>query len=177
MDSWTGASLLYRTHICAHAHPASLQHGTCPACRHVFLDIKPVSESDNESSDDDYIPGDDYEDDEEDLEFTDDDESVFSLDLDPSGLDEFVDAEEEIVGDDEADGDSMRNWGLSDGDSLSDGELSFNADDGADVEMDGKQLILRCPSSNRDDSWRVTDILLQEDKDSTESLEDMHGSK
>jgi hypothetical protein len=28
-----------------------LQHGICPACRHPFLDIKPPSESDDESSD------------------------------------------------------------------------------------------------------------------------------
>jgi hypothetical protein len=27
------------------------QHGTCPACRHLFLDITPPTESDDESSD------------------------------------------------------------------------------------------------------------------------------
>ncbi|KAI0701168.1 hypothetical protein BC835DRAFT_266150 [Cytidiella melzeri] len=32
-------------------------HGTCPACRHTFLDIRPMFDSDDESSDGDYIPG------------------------------------------------------------------------------------------------------------------------
>jgi hypothetical protein len=37
------------------------QHGSCPTCRHPFLDIKPYTESDAESSDGDYIPEDDEE--------------------------------------------------------------------------------------------------------------------
>ncbi|KAJ8593297.1 hypothetical protein M405DRAFT_859064 [Rhizopogon salebrosus TDB-379] len=36
-------------------------HGSCPTCRHPFLDIKPYTESDAESSDGDYIPEDDEE--------------------------------------------------------------------------------------------------------------------
>ncbi|KAH9948349.1 hypothetical protein B0H21DRAFT_733867 [Amylocystis lapponica] len=42
--------------------------GTCPACRDVFLDIYPPSESDNESSDGDYVPGEDEEEEEEEEE-------------------------------------------------------------------------------------------------------------
>ena len=45
-----------------------LKHGTCPACRHVFLDIRPISESDGESSDGDYIPDED-EDEDDDWDF------------------------------------------------------------------------------------------------------------
>ncbi|KAF9247253.1 hypothetical protein BU15DRAFT_58118 [Melanogaster broomeanus] len=39
-------------------------HGSCPTCRHPFLDIQPLAESDAESSDEDYLP--DEDDDEED---------------------------------------------------------------------------------------------------------------
>lgn len=42
------------------------QHGSCPTCRHPFLDIKPYTESDAESSDDEYFPDDD-EDEEDDF--------------------------------------------------------------------------------------------------------------
>lgn len=142
---WIRGRVRFLTHTYTQTHPAFFQHGTCPTCRHTFLDVKPISESDNESSDDDYIPHDeefeDEDEDEDDFEFTDDDgddESDFSLELDPRGLDEFVDAQEEITGEDEADEDSMRNWGLSDGDSLSDGEFSFGVDEGAEGETDGK---------------------------------------
>ncbi|PFH46168.1 hypothetical protein AMATHDRAFT_156087 [Amanita thiersii Skay4041] len=39
------------------------QHGSCPTCRHIFLNIKPSSESDDESSDGgEYIPPEDPED-------------------------------------------------------------------------------------------------------------------
>ncbi|KAK7696048.1 hypothetical protein QCA50_000689 [Cerrena zonata] len=44
------------------------RHGTCPACRHTFLDVKPLSESEYESSDGDYIPGEDDEEEEEEEE-------------------------------------------------------------------------------------------------------------
>ncbi|OJA17022.1 hypothetical protein AZE42_00609 [Rhizopogon vesiculosus] len=36
-------------------------HGSCPTCRHPFLDLKPYTESDAESSDGEYIPEDDEE--------------------------------------------------------------------------------------------------------------------
>ncbi|KAH7930097.1 hypothetical protein BV22DRAFT_1102063 [Leucogyrophana mollusca] len=42
-------------------------HGSCPTCRHPFLDIQPITDSDAESSDGDYIPEEDDED--EDDEF------------------------------------------------------------------------------------------------------------
>lgn len=122
------------------------QHGTCPACRHSFLDVNPVSESDNESSDEDYIPGEDDFDEDEDIEFEfTDNESDFNLELDPRALQEFVDALAHLAGEDEVDGDSMRNWGLSDGDSLSDEDLSLIPHDGPS-EMDDGKLVHRMVS-------------------------------
>lgn len=50
-----------------------LQHGTCPACRYILFDIGQVTESDGESSDGDYIPGEDEDDEEEDDDFLDTD--------------------------------------------------------------------------------------------------------
>ncbi|KAF8974310.1 hypothetical protein BDZ97DRAFT_1772899 [Flammula alnicola] len=68
------------------------QHGSCPTCRHTFLNIRPPSESDDESSDGgEYIPNpDDFEDEDEDAfldvdGFTDtdaDDFPVEGMDLD-----------------------------------------------------------------------------------------------
>ncbi|PPR06594.1 hypothetical protein CVT24_001775 [Panaeolus cyanescens] len=41
-------------------------HGTCPKCRHLFLEIKPITDSDDESSDGgEYIPQDDDDEEEE----------------------------------------------------------------------------------------------------------------
>jgi hypothetical protein len=60
-----------------------LQHGSCPTCRHVFLDIRPPSESDDESSDGgEYLP-DEHDDDVDDV-----DEEAFIA------TDEFSDAAE-----------------------------------------------------------------------------------
>ena len=44
-----------------------MQHGTCPACRHLFLDIEPAPDMEYDSSDGDYEPEEDeeYEEDEE----------------------------------------------------------------------------------------------------------------
>jgi hypothetical protein len=42
-----------------------MQHGTCPSCRHMYLDIRPPTDSDDESDGGEYIP------DEDDIEFED----------------------------------------------------------------------------------------------------------
>ncbi|KIP07680.1 hypothetical protein PHLGIDRAFT_117858 [Phlebiopsis gigantea 11061_1 CR5-6] len=119
------------------------RHGTCPTCRHSFLDVKPVSESDYESSDEDYIPGEDDFDEDEDIEFEfTDNESDFNLELDPRALQDFVDALAHLAGEDEVDGDSMRNWGLSDGDSISDEDLSFIPHDGPN-EVDDEDIFVQ----------------------------------
>ena len=57
------------------------QHGTCPACRHAFADIRPATEFDGEASeDDDYEP-----DEEEDDGFTDEDLDDWSMGADDAG--------------------------------------------------------------------------------------------
>ncbi|KAI9069244.1 hypothetical protein FKP32DRAFT_1587046 [Trametes sanguinea] len=98
------------------------RHGSCPSCRNVFSSIRPASDSDNESSDGDYVPGDDEDEDDEDDAFFESDgfmdtESVFDdMDMDEDAgieIDEDVDIER---WDDTAEDASMENWGLSDGD-------------------------------------------------------------
>ncbi|KAI0637999.1 hypothetical protein C8Q77DRAFT_1088849 [Trametes polyzona] len=101
------------------------RHGSCPSCRNVFSSIRPPSDSDNESSDGDYVPGDDEEDDEDDGFFDSDGfmetESVF----DDMDMEEDVEVDADVDIDEEGDADlwdveagdaSMENWGLSDGD-------------------------------------------------------------
>jgi len=62
------------------------QHGSCPTCRHPFLDLKPYTESDAESSDGDYIPEDDEDEEEDDFfglpEFDEDIEVEMEVDFD-----------------------------------------------------------------------------------------------
>ncbi|KAL7282266.1 hypothetical protein ACG7TL_003735 [Trametes sanguinea] len=98
------------------------RHGSCPSCRNVFSSIRPESDSDNESSDGDYVPGDDEDEDDEDDAFFDSDgfmdsESVFDdMDIDEDA-DVEIDEEEDVERWDDNAGDaSMENWGLSDGD-------------------------------------------------------------
>lgn len=55
-----------------------VQHGSCPTCRNIFLNIRPPCDSDGESSDGDYFPN---EEEEEEEEFIDDDiEDEFDVD-------------------------------------------------------------------------------------------------
>ncbi|CDO71385.1 hypothetical protein BN946_scf184908.g143 [Trametes cinnabarina] len=98
------------------------RHGSCPSCRNVFSSIRPASDSDNESSDGDYVPGDDEDEDDEDDAFFDSDgfmdtESVFDdMDIEEDAdvnIDEDVDVE---TWEDDAEDASVENWGLSDGD-------------------------------------------------------------
>lgn len=82
--------------------PHSPQHGTCPACRHTFLDVKPISDSDNESSDGDFIP-DDEDDEEDDFGYPDREDDWFDsadewddeveMDVDDDGFDRHDEAE------------------------------------------------------------------------------------
>ncbi|KAF9534881.1 hypothetical protein CPB83DRAFT_843090 [Crepidotus variabilis] len=119
------------------------QHGSCPTCRHIFLDIRPRSESDDESSDGgEYIPNaDDFEDEDEDafLEtdgFTDASAEEFPVEAMDLDFDELWDGEN-VVADSEQDDDfrldqdemdlealdaheasqSAELWGFTDGDS------------------------------------------------------------
>ncbi|KAI0787161.1 hypothetical protein BC629DRAFT_1440340 [Irpex lacteus] len=108
-------------------------HGTCPACRHTFADIRPITESDGESSDGDYVPEDD-----EDDGFTDEDMDDWGMDTDP--MEPFTDAEDEEEVDVELDAwedseEGMENLGLSDGDSMSEGDLAMvSGDEGVSLD-------------------------------------------
>ena len=115
MDSWPGALAIIHS-----LRPLTfLQHGTCPACRHAFLDIPPPSDSDTESEDGDYIP----DEDEDDMDTEDD------LDFEPEvDWDTFaeMDEEEEVDADlFDAYGAELDNLGLSE----SEGEGSSVDDD------------------------------------------------
>lgn len=121
----------------------NLQHGTCPTCRHSFLDIKPLTESDFESDDDDYIPED--EDEEEDDAFMDtEDDWDFDADGD---MDTDVRGDLDIADEEEVDADlwedhddDMDNMGLSDGygsESYSEGDLTVSVE-GESYLIDGK---------------------------------------
>ncbi|KAI0326682.1 hypothetical protein GY45DRAFT_1328644 [Cubamyces sp. BRFM 1775] len=129
------------------------RHGSCPSCRNVFSSIRPVSESDNESSDGDYVPGDDE--DEEDDGFFDSDGSAFDdMDVEFADEERFVDLDyghdipigEEWPSRRTRREEHMENWGLSDGEggseSMSEVEmLAFSAelepaDDDANVYND-----------------------------------------
>ncbi|KAJ3557515.1 hypothetical protein NM688_g1436 [Phlebia brevispora] len=82
------------------------RHGTCPACRHAFLDVKPISDSDNESSDGDFIP-DDEDEEEDDFEYAEREDDWFDsadewddevdMDVDRDGFDR--DEEDEVNAD------------------------------------------------------------------------------
>ncbi|GLB33758.1 putative zinc finger, C3HC4 type (RING finger) [Lyophyllum shimeji] len=99
-------------------------HGNCPTCRHTFIDIRPPSESDEESSDGgEYIPDEDF--DEEDdgvLDASDgfSDAFDFQEDMDTDAADEWGD-EEAVVDADMEDAveeiDDEAVWGLTDGES------------------------------------------------------------
>ncbi|KAH9483047.1 hypothetical protein JR316_0005147 [Psilocybe cubensis] len=136
------------------------QHGSCPTCRHTFLDIGQPIESDDESSDGgEYIPNpDDFEDDDEDAYIdvdgftdtdaeTDGDFPVQQMDLDfdemwedesvndaAVGLAEDIGVEDEEMEDAEEEEDRVSEWGLTDGESSSmsssEGEIAIDGDDG-----------------------------------------------
>ncbi|TFK83889.1 hypothetical protein K466DRAFT_602477 [Polyporus arcularius HHB13444] len=130
------------------------RHGTCPSCRNVFSSIKPPSDSDVESSDGDYVPGDDEDEEDDDVFFDTDSEAFMETD---SAFDD-IDVEEDLDPDADMEEDadledweaqagnaSAENWGLSDGDgsdSLSEVEaMAMSAelppqDDGAGVYSD-----------------------------------------
>lgn len=104
-------------------------HGSCPTCRHVFLDIRPPSESDDESSDGgEYIPN-DHDDD-----FDDIDEDAFIA------TDEFSDAADFEV--EEMEVDQGSEWDNEDPDdgfewTATDGDFS-SVVDGADDDAWGE---------------------------------------
>jgi len=117
------------------------QHGNCPTCRHTFLDIRLPSESDDESSDGgEYIPDDDFDDEEDGFIDTSDGFSdafdYLAEDMDTDVGDEWGDEAPAIDADmedavDEIDDEAV--WGLTDGESSNMSELddaALNSEDG-----------------------------------------------
>jgi hypothetical protein len=99
-------------------HLAS-QRGSCPTCRHAFLDIQPPSESDDESSDGgEYIPND--EDDEDDGFFDTDgftDDSVGEFEVGEMDVDAFDEMWDEGSYENEYDGTKWDDFSDGDGQS------------------------------------------------------------
>ncbi|KZT13066.1 uncharacterized protein LAESUDRAFT_754084 [Laetiporus sulphureus 93-53] len=82
-------------------------HGTCPTCRHQFANIRPVSESDNESSDGDYMPNEDEEEEDEDdgnitIDVDEDDFEAFEMDMSFMDTDEDETEDSAETGSDDA---------------------------------------------------------------------------
>ncbi|KDR83788.1 hypothetical protein GALMADRAFT_236163 [Galerina marginata CBS 339.88] len=146
------------------------QHGSCPTCRHTFLDIRPPSESDDESSDGgEYIPNlEDFEDEDDTLDVDVDEQTdtdaegedfpVQGVDLD---FDEMWDGTSVVeedpgalgdaeMGDDYVD-DEDAEWGLTDGESesmssSSEGDTTMEDDEG-DISAGTSWLVWRRSAS------------------------------
>jgi len=109
-------------------------HGSCPTCRNSFLDIRPPSDSDDESSDGgEWIP-DEHEEDEDEDAFLDTDDFSETGEFDA----EQMELDLEDIWDME---DNEMDWGLTDGDSesFSEGMSSTNLEEGTDehtLQMD-----------------------------------------
>ncbi|KAJ4466498.1 hypothetical protein J3R30DRAFT_3586891 [Lentinula aciculospora] len=126
-------------------------HGSCPSCRRVFLNIRPPSDSDGESSDGgEYLPNE--EDEEEDSYMLDtdyfDDADEFDFEMEEVDLDMYRnwqrnDACDEI-------GDASSECSLTDGESLmnSDEEISFESDSASAVHGDGDIIIQKDEDDN-----------------------------
>ncbi|KAF8842287.1 hypothetical protein BDN67DRAFT_899608 [Paxillus ammoniavirescens] len=71
-------------------------HGSCPTCRHPFLDIQPLAESDAESSDGEYLPDEDEDEDEDEDDEEEEEDDFFGGD----DFDEFEVEEMEVDLDD-----------------------------------------------------------------------------
>ncbi|KAG6814215.1 hypothetical protein H0H92_000892 [Tricholoma furcatifolium] len=123
-------------------------HGNCPTCRHKFLDISPPSESDDESSDGgEYIPDEDFDDEDDGFMDTDGFSDTFGYttdDMEYDGADwgESDARDTDMEQDVEFDGvDDESEWGLTDGESApEDVDASFMMNEvalaeGAQVEV------------------------------------------
>ena len=117
-----------------------MQHGSCPTCRHIFLDIRPPCESDGESSDGDYFPNEEEEEEEEEEEDDDDDfldgdveeefevdEMDLDMDLDEIWEDSGLVERDIFVDEEWADGDTT----FSEADMSIGGEVAALIEDGA----------------------------------------------
>ncbi|KAJ3986922.1 hypothetical protein F5890DRAFT_1501268 [Lentinula detonsa] len=118
-------------------------HGSCPSCRHVFLDIRPPSDSDSESSDGgEYFPNEEEEEDpymSDTDDFTEMDE--FDFEMEEVDLDMYQNWEPSDIGDEIED--VSLEWGLTDGESFSnsDEEVSLESDPASLLQRDGNIVI------------------------------------
>jgi len=107
-------------------------HGNCPTCRSSFLDIHPPSESDDESSDGgEYLPNDEDEDEEDTFLDTDgftDLDAEEEFDVDEMDLDVDLDLWNDAAEDGGERLDVVEEWGLTDGESFSDEDISLDGD-------------------------------------------------
>lgn len=92
-------SLLFAPHTehIAYARDVAGQHGTCPACRAQFANIRPLSYSEDGSSDGDYVPDDEDDD-------MDDEDDGF---MDTDGFDAEADYDFDLHSDDDMDFDDV----------------------------------------------------------------------
>ncbi|KAG7449315.1 uncharacterized protein BT62DRAFT_992354 [Guyanagaster necrorhizus] len=133
-------------------------HGSCPTCRHIFLDIRPPSESDDESSDGgEYIPNDD-EDDEafygevEYEDFIEVDEDLIDIDPDDYSPVDEMDLDMYRTWQMQERDDFEGEWGLTDAesDSPSEGDMSWNESD-RDNSMAGEDNVAVNEAGNEAD--------------------------
>ncbi|KAJ8475146.1 hypothetical protein ONZ45_g15712 [Pleurotus djamor] len=126
-------------------------HGSCPTCRHIFLDVRPISDSDDESSDGgEYVPDDDVHDTDNLSEF--DTELEMDMEMDElwaDGDDEYeegdpIECEEVYESEGEYDDESVGecgeefmddDMGLSEGDTSSEMDLGYPVDEIMDDDI------------------------------------------
>ncbi|KAF9569061.1 hypothetical protein CPC08DRAFT_702178 [Agrocybe pediades] len=154
------------------------QHGSCPTCRHTFLNIRPPSESDDESSDGgEYIPNpEDFDDDDEDVIDVDDtdteDFQVQAIELDVDGIwaehlgqrtdDSWAD-DANAEADTEMEYDDGSEWGLTDGESesmtsSSEGDMTVDESNDGEDENAGSALETEVNVSVHDDEENLLDV-------------------
>lgn len=156
-------------------NPLFHQHGSCPTCRRTFIsNIRPPSDSDGESSDGgEYIPNDE-EDDEEDSYLVDTDgfteADEFDVEMGEVDLDVYQSWQPSDI--DDAVDDGSSEWGLTDGDSVSnsDGDISFESES-VSVHSGTYIFLLRCSlRKSYVGPTPDTNIIIQEDEDDNRSV-------
>jgi hypothetical protein len=129
--------LVFITVVVLHGFTAP-QHGSCPTCRNSFLDIRPPSESDDDSSDGgEYIPNEheeEFDEDEDDIYIDTDgfsdpaDFAAEPMELELSGWARDGEGSDADVEDEDME--DGTEWGLTDEDS------SSMSEDGSDAALD-----------------------------------------
>lgn len=100
----------------------TIQHGSCPTCRHIFLEIRPPSDSDGESSDGDYFPNEEEDEEEDDFIIESDADVDFDFEVDEMDLGLEI-------------GEIWEDSGMDDGESWADEETTYSE---ADMSLTGE---------------------------------------